>query len=60
MVRRNRGASFMADAYVFPGGRVDETDGEGDAAFAAAAARELREEAALDARSAALVSSPIG
>ena len=40
MVRRRRGASFMASAYVFPGGGVDpgETDRE-------CAARELFEEA---------------
>jgi 8-oxo-dGTP pyrophosphatase MutT (NUDIX family) len=55
MVRRTRGASFMADAYVFPGGRVEPGDGEGDAAFAAAAARELREEAAISVDPAALV-----
>jgi 8-oxo-dGTP pyrophosphatase MutT (NUDIX family) len=42
MVRRARKASFMADAFVFPGGRVDEADG-GD--LRAAAVRELREEA---------------
>jgi 8-oxo-dGTP pyrophosphatase MutT (NUDIX family) len=47
MVRRTRGASFMADAYVFPGGRVDPEDGTDEAAFARAAARELREEAAI-------------
>ena len=41
MVRRHRGSSFMADAYVFPGGRVETSDGEGEAAFAVAAAREL-------------------
>ncbi|MCU1282297.1 MAG: hypothetical protein JWM53_5843 [bacterium] len=45
MVRRHRGSSFMADAYVFPGGRVEPSDGEGEAAFAVAAARELAEEA---------------
>src|SRR5947209_18557577 len=45
MVRRHRGSSFMADAYVFPGGRVETSDGEGEAAFAVAAARELLEEA---------------
>jgi 8-oxo-dGTP pyrophosphatase MutT (NUDIX family) len=55
MVRRTRGASFMADAYVFPGGRVEADDGEGEAAFPAAAARELREEAALSVDPAALV-----
>jgi 8-oxo-dGTP pyrophosphatase MutT (NUDIX family) len=42
MVRRNRGASFMANAHVFPGGRLDESDG-GD--FVLAAAREAFEEA---------------
>jgi 8-oxo-dGTP pyrophosphatase MutT (NUDIX family) len=47
MLRRNRGASFMADAWVFPGGRVDEADGLGEIAFANAAARELAEEAAI-------------
>jgi 8-oxo-dGTP pyrophosphatase MutT (NUDIX family) len=55
MVRRNRGASFMADAYVFPGGRVDPEDGEPPLAFARAAVRELREEAALDVPVTALV-----
>jgi 8-oxo-dGTP pyrophosphatase MutT (NUDIX family) len=55
MVRRTRGASFMADAYVFPGGRVEPSDGEGDAGFAAAAVRELREEAALSLDAASLV-----
>ena len=47
MVQRGRGAAFMADAWVFPGGRVDPADGEGDEAFARAAARELLEEAGL-------------
>jgi 8-oxo-dGTP pyrophosphatase MutT (NUDIX family) len=55
MVRRTRGASFMADAYVFPGGRVDDADGSGDEAFSRAAARELREEANLTVDPAALV-----
>jgi 8-oxo-dGTP pyrophosphatase MutT (NUDIX family) len=55
MVRRTRGASFMADAWVFPGGRVDPADGEGEAAFAVAAARELREEAAIAVDAASLV-----
>jgi 8-oxo-dGTP pyrophosphatase MutT (NUDIX family) len=55
MVRRTRGASFMADAYVFPGGRVDPEDGEGEAAFPVAAARELREEAAITIDPASLV-----
>lgn len=47
MVRRHRASSFMADAYVFPGGRVEQSDGEGEAAFAVAAARELAEEASI-------------
>jgi 8-oxo-dGTP pyrophosphatase MutT (NUDIX family) len=55
MVRRHRGSSFMADAYVFPGGRVETEDGEGDAGFATAAARELREEAAITIDAALLV-----
>lgn len=55
LVRRTRGASFMADAYVFPGGRVEEADGVGEEAFAVAAARELREEAAIEVDAAALV-----
>jgi 8-oxo-dGTP pyrophosphatase MutT (NUDIX family) len=45
MVRRHRGSSFMADAYVFPGGRIEPEDGEGEAAYAVGAARELAEEA---------------
>ena len=42
LVQRNRGAVFMADAHVFPGGRIDPGDG-GD--FALASAREAFEEA---------------
>lgn len=55
MVRRTRGASFMADAWVFPGGRVDEADGAGEDRFAVAAARELREEAGIDLPAASLI-----
>ncbi len=60
MVRRARGASFMADAFVFPGGRVDEVDHAGAGAdplapFRAAAARELFEEAAVRVEVQALV-----
>lgn len=40
MVRRRRGASFMASAYVFPGGGLDAAETEAEAA-----ARELFEEA---------------
>src|SRR5437763_10672963 len=55
MVRRTRGASFMADAWVFPGGRVDSNDGSNEDAFANAAARELREEAAIAVEPTSLV-----
>jgi 8-oxo-dGTP pyrophosphatase MutT (NUDIX family) len=55
MVRRTRGASFMADAWVFPGGRVDSNDGSNDDAFANAAVRELREEAGIALEPATLV-----
>jgi 8-oxo-dGTP pyrophosphatase MutT (NUDIX family) len=55
MVRRHRGSSFMADAYVFPGGRVEPSDGEGEPAFAVAAARELAEEANVTVDAATLV-----
>lgn len=49
LVRRGHRASFMANAYVFPGGRVDDADGQPDPALTCArcAARELHEEAAL-------------
>lgn len=48
-VRRNARASFMANAYVFPGGRVDDADAEGGPELASqrCAARELCEEAGL-------------
>jgi 8-oxo-dGTP pyrophosphatase MutT (NUDIX family) len=55
MVRRHRASSFMADAFVFPGGRVDPADGEGEPALAVAAARELHEEAGLLVDAATLV-----
>ena len=52
MVRRNDNVAFMAGAYVFPGGRVDDADREsagGDelAAYRLAAVRDLQEEANL-------------
>jgi 8-oxo-dGTP pyrophosphatase MutT (NUDIX family) len=60
MVRRNDKVAFMAGAYVFPGGRVDQTDLEhaGDdemAAYRFAAIRELEEEAGVRADASALV-----
>jgi 8-oxo-dGTP pyrophosphatase MutT (NUDIX family) len=49
LVRRSQRASFMANAYVFPGGRVDAADAEvdPDSPSRYAAARELSEEAGL-------------
>lgn len=44
MLRRTHHAAFAGGMYVFPGGRVDDSDGEGDAAFAMAAVRECFEE----------------
>lgn len=44
MLRRTNNAAFAGGMYVFPGGRVDAADGEGDAAFAMAAVRECFEE----------------
>ena len=38
----------MPGVWVFPGGAVDETDGDGDAGFRACAVRELAEEAGLE------------
>jgi 8-oxo-dGTP pyrophosphatase MutT (NUDIX family) len=50
LVRRNDKVAFMAGAYVFPGGRVDDDDlaragGDPALAFRLAAVRELTEEA---------------
>lgn len=52
MVRRNDKVAFMAGAYVFPGGRVDDVDvahasGDEALAFRLAAVRELEEEASV-------------
>jgi 8-oxo-dGTP pyrophosphatase MutT (NUDIX family) len=47
MVQRNPSARFMGGAWVFPGGAVDASEGEGDEAHRAAAVRELAEEAAI-------------
>jgi 8-oxo-dGTP pyrophosphatase MutT (NUDIX family) len=45
LVRRTPKARFMGGVWVFPGGAVDDGEGEGDAAHRVAAVRELREEA---------------
>jgi 8-oxo-dGTP pyrophosphatase MutT (NUDIX family) len=47
LVRRTPRARFMGGVWVFPGGAVDATEGEGDAAHRAAALRELQEEAGI-------------
>src|SRR5271157_2001418 len=47
LVRRTPQARFMGGVWVFPGGAVDEGEGEGEQARRAAAIRELREEAAI-------------
>jgi 8-oxo-dGTP pyrophosphatase MutT (NUDIX family) len=48
LVQRNPEARFMPGVWVFPGGAVDPEDGEGEAGFRTAAARELAEEAGME------------
>ncbi len=48
LIRRPDASSFMGGAWVFPGGKVDVRDGEGEAAIARAAVRELREETGVE------------
>ncbi|HYB29483.1 MAG TPA: NUDIX hydrolase [Solirubrobacteraceae bacterium] len=47
LVQRNPSARFMGGAWVFPGGAVERTEGNDDAAHRAAAIRELEEEAGI-------------
>jgi len=47
LVKRNPEARFMGGAWVFPGGAVDRSEGEGEQALRAAAIRELKEEAGI-------------
>jgi len=47
LVERTPRASFVAGAWVFPGGALEPRDGAGEAGLRAAALRELREEAAI-------------
>ncbi|MEO7371883.1 MAG: NUDIX domain-containing protein [Ilumatobacteraceae bacterium] len=45
MLRRTRAAAFAGGMYVFPGGKVDPVDGDGDEGYVIAAIRECYEEA---------------
>ncbi|HEV3228598.1 MAG TPA: NUDIX hydrolase [Solirubrobacteraceae bacterium] len=47
LVKRSPSARFMPGVWVFPGGAVDASEGEGDLAHRSAAIRELREEAGI-------------
>src|SRR5918996_6423167 len=55
LVRRNPEARFMPGVWVFPGGAVDPSDGEGEAGNRGCAARELHEEAGIELDPAQLV-----
>lgn len=48
LVKRNPRARFMGGVWVFPGGAVEQAEGEDDRAHRAAAVRELREEAGVE------------
>ena len=48
LVKRTPHASFMGGVWVFPGGAVEQNEGEDDAAHRAAALRELNEEAGIE------------
>ena len=48
LVQRNPEARFMPGVWVFPGGSVDPSDGDGEEAHRAAAVRELAEEASIE------------
>jgi 8-oxo-dGTP pyrophosphatase MutT (NUDIX family) len=48
LVKRNPQSPFMGGAWVFPGGAVDRSEGEGQDALRAAALREVHEEAGIE------------
>jgi 8-oxo-dGTP pyrophosphatase MutT (NUDIX family) len=48
MVRRHEGTAFMGGAHVFPGGRVDENDRDGDEVWCDGVEEASRQLAALD------------
>ena len=47
MLRRTTAAAFAGGMYVFPGGKVDPADGDGDLGYVIAAIRECYEEAGI-------------
>jgi 8-oxo-dGTP pyrophosphatase MutT (NUDIX family) len=47
LLKRSERAKFMPGVWVFPGGAVDDSDGENEARFKACAMRELEEEAGI-------------
>jgi 8-oxo-dGTP pyrophosphatase MutT (NUDIX family) len=47
LLKRTEEARFMPGVWVFPGGGVDDCDGEGEAGHRACAVRELEEEAGI-------------
>lgn len=48
LLKRTESANFMPGVWVFPGGALDDVDGEGETGFRACALRELREEAGIE------------
>lgn len=45
MLRRTKAAAFASGMYVFPGGKLEDADGDGDESYVIAAIRECYEEA---------------